>query len=81
MPATTDQADRVVFTIPTKRDGEEIRATLSTYRGAVRAHLRLYYRTADGEWKPTQKGVSVPIDHLDTLDDAVHALKAAAQEP
>lgn len=73
----TGYADRVVHTIPKREGEEEIRATLNWYKGSLYAHLRLYFRTDGGEWKPTQRGVTLPAERLNELEAAIAALRSA----
>ena len=35
---------------------------INTFRGEEYLHIRKYYQDFDEEWKPTPKGVSMPID-------------------
>lgn len=74
----SDGSDRIVYRIE-KRDGEEIRATLKRYRGTVYAHLRVFYRAEDGEFRPTQKGISLSADRFDELELAIGALRRAIE--
>tara|TARA_E500000178_G_C16705659_1_gene610321 strand:- start:260 stop:559 length:300 start_codon:yes stop_codon:yes gene_type:complete len=41
---------------------KQIRLTVSTFREVEYISLREYYLDFDEEWKPTPKGVSMPID-------------------
>lgn len=66
--------DRVVATIP-RRDGEELRATLSPYQGRTFAHLRVYYCDDAGEWKPSKSGIAIDVERFSELEDAVKALR------
>src|SRR4051812_29627558 len=70
----TATPDRIVHTID-KRDGEEIRATLSTFKGALYFSLRVYFRSEDGEWHPTKKGITLAAERLEELEAAVAALR------
>jgi hypothetical protein len=66
--------DRVVYAWP-KNAREEVRATLTEYRGYRLADLRVY-ADDDGEDVPTKKGLSVRIEDLPRLREAVDALIA-----
>ena len=69
--------NRVVYAFPKGRTSE-VRASLSTYRGELRADLRLWVRDESGEMIPTKSGISIPIDDVERLLEAVQALREAA---
>ena len=58
-----------------KRQGSEVWVALTEYGGIQRLDIREYFHP-DGqpESRPTQKGISVPVDRLDDLKGAVEAL-------
>ena len=56
-----------------KSGGYEIRAALATYMGKEFLDLRTFYPSPDGEMRPTQKGVTVPLHALPDLRDALSA--------
>ena len=59
-----------------------VRATLSDWRGRLRADIRLWVEPRESpgsELVPTAKGLSVPIEYADDLLELVLALSAAAQ--
>lgn len=70
-------ADLVVFSFP-KNAREEVRATLSTYRGHRLADIRVYVADADDVDHPTKKGIAVKVADLPRLREAVEALIEAA---
>lgn len=43
----------------------QIRLTVSEFRGEEYLHLREYYLDFDEEWKPTDRGIHIPLD-IDT---------------
>ena len=67
-------AERTVHRIE-KRDGEEIRATVSEYRGEEYLSLRVYFRSQDGQWLPTRKGITLASSRLDELEIAITKLR------
>jgi Transcriptional Coactivator p15 (PC4) len=71
--------DRVVFEWAKSRD-ESIRATLSTFHGRRRVDLRIYYADADDVERPTKRGISIPVEDLPKLREAVEAFEAALAE-
>lgn len=67
----------VVYRFP-KNAREEVRATLSTFRGHRIADVRVYIADEVGDAIPTRKGLSIRIEELPALRDAVDALLEAA---
>jgi hypothetical protein len=41
---------------------EQVRLTVSTFRGIEYLSLRKYYLDFEEEWKPSNQGISMPID-------------------
>ena len=64
---------RVVYAWP-KNSLEEVRATLSTFKGRRLADLRVWTTDED---RPTKKGLAVRVEDLPRLLEAVEALIAA----
>jgi Transcriptional Coactivator p15 (PC4) len=57
----------------------EVRASLSHYRGELRADIRLWVPgDGDEELVPTKSGTSLPVDYLGNLLQTVQALVGAA---
>ncbi len=61
-----------------KNSSEEVRATISEFKGASYASVRVSYEAEPGVWRPTKKGLTIALDLLDELEKAVQALKKAA---
>ena len=61
-----------------KGNEEVVRATVSEFAGKRRADLRIYFRSEDGVWHPTKRGVSLTIDMVEELQAAVAKLVEAA---
>ena len=79
MSANGGPGPQIVFSFPKSRD-EEVRASLGTFRGQLRADLRVWVADEKDELYPTKKGISVPVDDLPKLQAAVDALGLAAKE-
>jgi hypothetical protein len=58
------------------REGEEVRVTMSGFRGQQYLHARRYYRQ-DGRWLPG-KGLAVRVDLLPWLRAALQTAEASA---
>ena len=41
---------------------EQVRLTVNTFRGVEYLHLRKYYMDFEEEWKPTTRGIAMPLD-------------------
>ena len=66
-------SERVVYTFP-KNSREEVRASLTTYRGHRLADLRVFVADEDDVDHPTRKGIAVRVEDLPKLLAAVEAL-------
>lgn len=60
-----------------KREGERVRIGFSDFEGREYIDIRQYYQNEEEEWRPTKKGVTLPIESLDDLKDAVSKLSAS----
>lgn len=54
-----------------KNSREIIRVEVSEFKGRELINLRLWYQHFDGEYKPTQKGVTIDVSHYKELKNAV----------
>lgn len=61
----------VIATLPKNRR-ERFQASLVEWQGRTRFDLRTYYDAGD-DWRPSKEGVSVPLDRLTELANAVNA--------
>lgn len=63
-----------------KNSKEEVRAVLTEFRGHRVADLRIYFRPdKGGEMIPSKKGLSLTLDLLPELKQAVLALEEAVK--
>lgn len=74
----SDDDGTVVYSWP-KNSREEVRATLSTFKGRQLADLRVYRADENDVDRPTRKGLAVRVEDLPKLLEAVEALIAAEQ--
>jgi len=72
----SDESAETVYTIA-RHAGCEIRATLQTFKGKPYAGIRTFGKNDAGEFVPTKKGLTVPVDLLGDLAQAVQALLLA----
>lgn len=59
-----------------KNSDEEVRAQITTYKGHNLIDLRVFAMKRDGE-VPTRKGLTISVDLLPELKEAVISLEAA----
>jgi hypothetical protein len=61
--------------------GELIRLEIASYKGGTFGNLRRWYWSkGDGDWRPTGKGCTVPLEALPALSDSLAAY-CATQAP
>ncbi len=51
--------------------GDRIHVRVSQFKGRVYLDIRNFYEDDAGEWKPTRKGVSVPVELYEQLQQAI----------
>ncbi len=52
-----------------EKNAEEIvRARVTEFRGRHYVDLRTYYLADDDEWRPTKKGISIPVESFEELE-------------
>ncbi len=54
---------------------EEIRVSVSTYKGKKYVDLRVYYQDDNGEYKPSKKGIAISPELLPELENSIGKLK------
>lgn len=54
-----------------KGRGEVIRVEVSEFKGKKLLNIRIWYTDAEGEKKPTQKGISVAPELYEELKNAI----------
>ena len=68
------QQDEVLVSSIDKSLGNRIHVRISRFKDRDYLDIRNYYEDDAGEWKPTRKGISVPVEFY---DDVMKALTAA----
>jgi hypothetical protein len=63
-----------------KNTQERVQASISTYKGREYADIRVHYQADDGEWRPTKKGITIALDLLPDLAEALKKLRKAARQ-
>jgi hypothetical protein len=70
---------QIVHSFP-KNPLEEVRISISVYKGKQYIDLRIYYKGDDGEFHPSKKGLTISPDLLPDLVEAVEKLKDVVGE-
>ena len=53
---------------------EMVHVALSEFRGKFGIDIRIYFITESGEWRPTKRGVRIPIEQKDDLVAAIETV-------
>jgi len=68
------------ISIHEKGTGETVYVYVNEYKGTKYLHIREWYLDAkDNERKPTKKGVTLPLEKIETLLEAITKLTAEAK--
>lgn len=58
---------------------EEIRVSLSVFRGKEYIDIRIYYKGDDGEYHPSKKGITLSPELFPDLKEAMKKLEEALE--
>ena len=75
MAEQIESNDEVLVRAIDKGLGNRIHIRISRFKERDYLDIRNFYETEDGEWKPTRKGIAVPVEFYDELIDALGAAK------
>ena len=78
MQQERESQERQVIAVIHKGPNQEIRVSLSRFKGRTFGDVRLWCNRA-GEVVPTPKGVTVPVEQLAELEMAVRKVREAAE--
>jgi len=70
---------QIVHSFP-KNALEEVRISLSQYKGKQYIDFRIYYKADDGEFHPSKKGITIAPDLFPELEEAVNKLREMLNE-
>ncbi len=65
---------RVVHSFP-KNPLEEVRASITVFKGKEYVDLRVYYKGDDGDYHPSKKGLTLSLDLFSELEEGVKKLR------
>lgn len=71
MELNDDLYDGILVGAVGKHSNEQILIGLREFRGTRFIDIRAYFETDDGEWRPTKKGVTLPIDAFPEFAETV----------
>lgn len=69
--------DRHIATVPKNRQ-EQVRVEISEFRGHDLVNIRTFFESNDAGCLPTKKGVSLKLERLDELIEALHETRVQA---
>ncbi len=58
---------------------EEVRVSITSFKGKKYFDIRVYYRADDGEFKPSKKGITLAPSLIEDMEEAVRKLKEALE--
>jgi hypothetical protein len=79
MQGDQEHQERQVIAVISKGPRQEIRVSLSKFKGRTFGDVRLFVPNQQGEWIPTMKGCTVGVEQLEELEEAVLRLRSAAE--
>ncbi len=75
MAQETQPSDEKLVKVIDKGPAGQIHVRLSRFRDRDYLDIRNFYQADDGEWRPTRKGIAVPVEFYDELMAALTAAK------
>lgn len=69
--------DRVLYE-DQRSDDSKLIVSVGTFREVERVDCRLFWLTAAGEWMPSKKGITIPME---LVPDVIQALQRAIDGP
>lgn len=73
------KTDQMVYSFA-RNPLEEVRASVTVFKGKEYVDLRIYFKGDDGEYRPSKKGLALPLEILPELEEAVRRLRQAVDE-
>jgi hypothetical protein len=64
------QSNHVVGTYE-KNSKEEVRVSVDDFHGRQMINIRVFYKSAEGEWLPGRQGISISPEHYRELAEAL----------
>jgi len=70
---------QIVHAFP-KNPLEEVRSSITFFKGKQYVDIRIYYKGDDGEFHPSKKGVTISVDLFPDLETGIQKLKEVLGE-
>ncbi len=70
---------QIVHSFP-KNPLEEVRSSVTYYKGKQYVDIRIYYKGDDGEFHPSKKGVTLSVELFPELEAGFQNFKEALEE-
>ena len=64
----------------TKSDAGRIKTSIQKFGGKLYLDIRHYYKSKDGEWLPTKKGITIPVELTDKFSRRLRKMVKDATE-
>lgn len=77
--STPNDTRRALYRFDKGTGGDQVRACIVTFNGQTYVDLRLYFRSRDGDHRPTQKGLMLSHELLCDLERALATLRAEVE--
>ena len=75
MAQEAQPSDEQLVKVIDKGPAGQIHVRLSRFRDRDYLDIRNFYQADDGQWRPTRKGIAVPVEFYDELMAALTAAK------
>ncbi len=69
------QGEEILVQAIDKTLGNRIHVRISEFKDRDYLDIRNYYEDENGEWKPTRKGIAIPVEFYDELVASIAAAK------
>jgi hypothetical protein len=70
---------QIVHSFP-KNPLEEVRSSVTVFKGKQYVDIRIYYKGDDGDFHPSKKGLTLSIDLFPELETGMQKLKEALED-
>jgi hypothetical protein len=70
---------KILHSFP-KNPLEEVRSSVTFFKGKQYVDIRIYYKGDDGEYHPSKKGLTLSVDLFPELEIGVQKLKEALED-
>lgn len=70
---------QIVHSFP-KNPLEEVRSSITYFKGKQYVDVRIYYKGDDGEYHPSKKGLTLSVELFPELETGLQKLKEALEE-